>query len=271
MQRDQQHQAATGKMWQERDQRDMEAKKLETQAKQQEKANDLNAQEMGYRVQADDFVKQGHLSPEQMALLEHTKDPSTRVAILKSLTSMGETTAKTVAEQAKAEAAAKAQRETWVAPVQGTTKQVYGAGRNPMGSLDTAPPATMTAEDVAAANAMGADVTTKVGSSTITSRAKVPANTRADELHSTQKIVITDPVTKKPKEMVIRYFRNGATDLVDPSAIKATDGQAKPVPTAVMQNAPQKSGTAAPVRQSAPQAPGSLQAKTAALINALKK
>ena len=271
MQGDQQRLKATDQMWQGRDQRDMDAKKMELQAKQQEKANDLNAQEMGYRVQADDFLKQGHLTPEHLSILDHTPDPATRVAILKSLTSMGETTAKAAAEQAKADAAAKAQRETWVAPVPGTTKQVYGAGRNPMGSLDTAPPVTMTADDIAAANAMGADVTTKVGNATITSKAQVPDNRRGDELHSTQRVPIIDPVTGQKKEMVVRHFRNGQMDMVDPSMMKATDRQAKPTQPAVMQNAPQKSGASAPVMQTAPQAKSSLAERTASLIQSLKK
>lgn len=273
MQGDQQRINATAKLWEGRDQRDMDARKMELQARQQEKANDLNAQEMGYRVQAEDFLKQGHLTPEHLSILDHTKDPATRVAILKSLTSMGETTAKTAAEKAKQEAS----RVTGASgvpvltpdgrptghflPITNTGKMAGGAM-----PLPQAPAPTLTAEDIAAANAMGADVTTKVGNATFTSKAKVPDNRRMDELHSTQTVQIEDPITKQKRPMVVRHFRNGQMDMVDPSMMKATDGQIKPMkPASTTESKTTSESTSAAATSN------SLASKTASLIQSLKK
>ncbi len=243
----------------------------EQQAAQAEKDREASALTAGYDLMLKDYAGKGHLSQDHLAAFNAAKDPKARAMMGKVLAGLAESNMAAAAEQQKQEAA-RVTAATGVPvltpdgrptghflPITNTGKMAGSAMPLPQAAASA-----MTAEDIAAANAMGADVTTKVGNATITSKAKLPDNRRMDELHSTQTVQIEDPITKQKRPMVVRHFRNGQMELVDPSMMKATDGQSQPMKPASTTEA--KTPSASTVA-----APNSLAAKTASLIQSLKK
>jgi len=90
---------------------------------------------------------------------------------------------------------------------------------------------SMTAEDVAAANAMGADVTVKNGNATITSKAKAPKE--VDQLHKSFQL---------KNGQIMRLYKDGTWDMVDSETAapthKAPDGKVAAKPAAEAPAAP---------------------------------
>ena len=109
----------------------------EQRAAQAEKDREASALTAGYDMMLKDYASKGHLSPDHLAVFAAAKDPKQQAIMGKVLAGLAENNMSAAAEKAKQDAA----RQPWVVPVPQTTKQIYGAGNNAMGSIDTAPQA----------------------------------------------------------------------------------------------------------------------------------